>query len=62
MKYTALGESWAANMWSAIFVTRDKTLTKSCMLSYKGSGSALSVLLYLINTYISINQIHLFEI
>ena len=48
-------------MWSAIFVTRDKTLTKSCVLSYKGSGSALSVLLYLINTYISINQIHLFE-
>ena len=50
MKYTAPGESREA---SAIFVTRftecyicSETLTKSCILSYKQSDSALSVLLY----------------
>ena len=36
MKYTARGESWVAN----------ETLTKSCILSNKWSGSALSDLLY----------------
>ena len=48
MKYTARGESRVAN------IARDEakcyicheTLTKSCILSYKRSGSALSVLLY----------------
>ena len=53
MKYTAPGESREA---SAIFVRRftcyicheicSETLTKSCILSYKQSDSALSVLLY----------------
>ena len=40
MKYTARGESRVAN------IARHKTLTKSCILSYKWSGSVLSVLLY----------------
>ena len=48
MKCTARGESQVAN------ITQDEaecyicheTLTKSCILSYKRSGSVLSVLLY----------------
>ena len=52
MKYIAQDESRVAN------IERDKTecyiyhetLIKSCILSYKQSGSALSVLLYFILT------------
>ena len=55
MKYTARGESRVANIAlgkaecyiclpSAIFVMRPSP--KSCILSYKQSGSVLSVLLY----------------
>ena len=48
MKYTARGESWVANIaWGeAVLYFCHETLTKSCILSYKWSGSALSVLLY----------------
>ena len=42
MKYAARGESRVAN------IARHETLIKSCILSYKRSGSALSVLLYFI--------------
>ena len=56
MKYTARGESQVAN------IARDeaecyichKTLIKSCIIiSHKGSGSALSVLLYFTLTRVS---------
>ena len=40
MKYTAQGESRAK-----CYICHE-TLTKSCILSYKRSGSTLSVLLY----------------
>ena len=48
MKYTARGESWVANIarGEAECYICHETLTKSCILSYKRSGSALSVLLY----------------
>ena len=48
MKYTARGESQVANIagGKAQCYICHETLTKSCMLSYKQSGSALSVLLY----------------
>ena len=50
MKYTArgLGESWVANIAQGedkCYICQE-TLTKSCIPSYKQSGSALSVLLY----------------
>ena len=48
MKYTARGESRVANIarGEAECYICHETLTKSCILSYKRSGSALSVLLY----------------
>ena len=50
MKYTAQDESRVANIaqGEAECYICHETLTKSCMLSYKLSGSALSVLLYFI--------------
>ena len=48
MKYTALGESPEANIAQGegeCYICH-QTLTKSCILSYKLSGSILSVLLY----------------
>ena len=44
MKYTARGESRVANIARGYIC--QETLIKSCILSYKQSGSALSVLLY----------------
>ena len=48
MKYTVRGESRVANIarGEAECYICHETLTKSCILSYKRSGSALSVLLY----------------
>ena len=46
MKYTVQGESRMANIAQAECFICHETLTKSCILSYKRSGSALSVLLY----------------
>ena len=49
MKYTAQGESRVANIAQGkveCYICHE-TLTKSCILSYKRRGSALSVLLYL---------------
>ena len=48
MKYTAQGESQVANIarGKAKCYICHETLTKSCILSYKQSGSALSALLY----------------
>ena len=48
MKYTARGESRVANIaqGEAECYICHKTLTKHCILSYKRSGSVLSVLLY----------------
>ena len=48
MKYTAQGESQVANIaqGEAKCYICHETLTKSCILSYRRSGSALSVLLY----------------
>ena len=48
MKYTALDESRVANIarGEAECYICHKTLIKSCILSYKRSGSVLSVLLY----------------
>ena len=48
MKYIARGESQVANIaWGqAECYICHKTLTKSCILSYKQSGNASSVLLY----------------
>ena len=48
MKYTAQGEIWVANIaWGeAECYICHETLTKSCILTYKRSGNALSVLLY----------------
>ena len=48
MKYTAWGESRVANIaWGeAECYIYHETLNNSCILSYKRSGSALSVLLY----------------
>ena len=45
MKYTARGESQVANIaqGEAKCYICHETLTKSCILSYKQSGSALSV-------------------
>ena len=50
MTYTAQGESPVANIarGEAECYICHKTLTKSCILSYKQSGSASSVLLYFI--------------
>ena len=47
MKYTARGESRVANIarGKAECYICHETLTKSCILSYKQSGSALSVIL-----------------
>ena len=48
MKYTARGESRVANIAGGetkCYICHE-TLTKSCILSYKRSGSVLSVLLY----------------
>ena len=49
MKYTAQGESQVANIaqGKAEYYICHKTLTKSCILSYKQNGSALSILLYI---------------
>ena len=48
MKYTARGESRVANIaqGKAKCYICHETLTKGCVLSYKQSGSALSVVLY----------------
>ena len=48
MKYTAQGESGVANIaeGEAECYICHEILTKSCILSYKQSGSTLSVLLY----------------
>ena len=48
MKYTAPGESQVANIarGKAKSYICHKTLTKGYILSYKWSGSALSILLY----------------
>ena len=48
MKYTARDESRVANIarGEAECYICHETLIKGCMLSYKRSGSALSVLLY----------------
>ena len=46
MKYTAWGESQVANIAQTECYICHETLTKSCIISYKQSGSALSVLLY----------------
>ena len=48
MKYTARGESRVVNiaLGKAECYICHETLTKSCILSHKRSGSALSVLLY----------------
>ena len=48
MKYTAPGDSRVTNIarGEAKCYICHETLTKSCILSYKQSGSALSVLLY----------------
>ena len=46
MKYTAQGESRVANIALGESYICHETLTKSCILSYKRSGSALSVLSY----------------
>ena len=48
MKYTARDESRVANIaqGEAECYICHKTLIKSCILSYKQSGSVLSVLLY----------------
>ena len=48
MKYTARGENRVANIarGEAKCYICHETLTKSCILSYKRSGSVLSVLLY----------------
>ena len=48
MKYTAQGEGRVANIarGKAECYIYHETLIKSCILSYKRSGSALSVLLY----------------
>ena len=50
MKYTARDESRVANIaqGKAECYICHKTLIKSCILSYKQSGSVLSVLLYFI--------------
>ena len=46
MKYTARDESQVANIGEAECYICHETLIKSCILSYKQSGSVLSVLLY----------------
>ena len=48
MKYTARGKSQVANIarGEAECYICHETLTKSCILAYKRSGSVLSVLLY----------------
>ena len=50
MKYTARGKSRVANIarGEAECYIYHEILTKNCTLSYKQSGSALSVLLYFI--------------
>ena len=44
MKYTAQDESQVANIARGECYIYHETLTKNCILSYKRSGSALSVL------------------
>ena len=46
MKYIAGGENWVANIAGDECYICHQTHTKSYILSYKWSGSALSVLLY----------------
>ena len=55
MKYTAQDESGVANIarGEAECYICHKTLIKSCMLSYKRSGSVLSILLYFTLTKVS---------
>ena len=55
MEYTARDESRVANIarGEAEGYICHKTLTKSCILSYKQSGSILSVLLYFTLTKMS---------
>ena len=55
MKYTARDESQVANIaqGEAECYICHKTLIKSCILSYKRSGSVLSVLLYFTLTKVS---------
>ena len=55
MKYTAQDESRVANIaqGKAECYICQKTLIKSCILSYKLSGSVLSVLLYFTLTKVS---------
>ena len=55
MKYTARDESRVANIarGEAECYICHKTLIKSCILSYKRSGSVLSVLLYFTLTEVS---------
>ena len=55
MKYTAQDESRVANIaqGEAECYICHKTLIKSCILSYKQSGSVLSILLYFALTYIT---------
>ena len=46
MNYTTRGESREANIARGECYICHKTLTKSCILSFKRSGSALNILLY----------------
>ena len=52
MKYTARDESRVAQGEAECYICH-KTLIKSCILSYKQSGSVLSVLLYFTLTKMS---------
>ena len=60
MKYTARDESRVANIarGEAECYICHKTLIKSCILSYKRSGSVLSVLLYFALTKVSAKYSH----
>ena len=53
MKYTAQDESRLANIAEVKPSACHKTLIKSCILSYKRSGSVLCVLLYFTLTKVS---------
>ena len=61
---TARGESRVANkaQGEAECYVCHKTPTKSCILSYKQSGNALSVLLYFTLKDVLANRRHSFEI
>ena len=56
MKYTARDESLVARGKAECYNCH-KTLIKSCILSYKQSGSVLSVLLYFTLTKVSENTV-----